>query len=164
MAPNIYPCLWFDGQAEEAANFYTSLLPDSHVDKVWRTPADTPSGPSGTVLTVDFTLAGQHLQGLNGGPEFKFNEAISLVIECDDQAEVDRLWDALIANGGEPSVCGWLKDRFGLSWQVVPKRLNELVSDPDPERARRAMEAMLKMVKIETDELERAADGVPALA
>ena len=108
-----YPCLWFDGQAEEAASFYASLIPDSHVDKVWRTPADTPSGPAGTVLTVDFTLNGQQFQGLNGGPEFKFNEAVSFVLEVDDQAEVDRLWDALIAGGGEPSYCGWLRDRFG---------------------------------------------------
>jgi predicted 3-demethylubiquinone-9 3-methyltransferase (glyoxalase superfamily) len=162
--PKTYPCLWFDGEAEEAANFYTSLLPDSRIEKVWKTPADTPSGPAGSVLTVDFTLAGQHYQGLNGGDDFKFTEAISIVIECDDQAEVDRLWDALTANGGEPGPCGWLKDRFGLSWQVTPKRLNELVSDPDPERARRAMEAMLAMGKIEIAALERAADGEPALA
>jgi predicted 3-demethylubiquinone-9 3-methyltransferase (glyoxalase superfamily) len=162
--PKSYVCLWFDGQAEEAANFYTSLLPDSRVEKVWRTPADTPSGPAGTVLTVDFTLAGQHIQALNGGPEFKFNEAISIVIECDDQAEVDRLWESLTANGGEPGPCGWLKDRFGLSWQITPKRFNELVTDPDPERARRVMEAMLKMGKIDIAELERAADAEPALA
>ena len=155
----IYPCLWFDGKAEEAATFYSGLIPDSHVDKVWRSPADTPSGPAGMVLTVDFTLAGQRLQGLNGGPEFRFNEAISLVIECDDQAEVDRLWDVLTSNGGEESQCAWLKDRFGLSWQIVPRELNELVDDPDPERARRAMEAMLKMGKIEVDELRRAADA-----
>jgi len=155
-----YPCLWFDaGKAEEAATFWVSLLPNSRIEKVWRTPADTPSGPAGTVLTVDFTLGGQHFQGLNGGPEFTFNEAISLVIECDDQAEVDRLWAALTADGGEPGPCGWLKDRFGVSWQIVPRRLNELVSDPDPERARRAMEAMLKMGKIEIAELERAADA-----
>lgn len=154
-----YPCLWFDGQAEEAANFYVTLLPDSRVDKVWRSPADTPSGPAGMVLTVDFTLASQKFQGLNGGPDFTFNEAVSFVIECEDQAELDRLWDALTANGGEPGPCGWLKDRFGLSWQIVPRRLNELVSDPDPDRARRAMEAMLKMGKIEVDELERAADA-----
>ena len=101
-----------------------TLVPDSHVDKVWRSPAETPSGPAGMVLTVDFTLAGQQLQGLNGGPEFSFNEAVSFVIECDDQAEVDRLWDALTANGGEPGPCGWLKDRFGLSWQIVPRRLD----------------------------------------
>jgi predicted 3-demethylubiquinone-9 3-methyltransferase (glyoxalase superfamily) len=155
----VYPCLWFDGQAEEAASFYTSLLPDSRVDKVWRSPAETPSGPVGMVLTVDFTLAGQKFQGLNGGPEFNFNEAISFVIECEDQAEVDRLWDALTADGGEPGPCGWLKDRFGLSWQIVPRELNVLVDDPDPERARRAMEAMLEMGKIEIEELRRAADA-----
>ena len=155
----VYPCLWFDGQAEEAANFYVSLLPDSHVDRVWQSPADTPSGPAGMVITVDFTLAGQQFQGLNGGSDFKFNEAVSFVIDCADQAEVDRLWDALTANGGEPGPCGWLKDRFGLSWQIVPRRLNELVEDPDPERARRAMEAMLKMGKIEVAELERAVES-----
>lgn len=155
----LYPCLWFDGTSEEAANFYVSLLPDSRIDAVWRTPADTPSGPEGTVLTVDFTIAGQHVQALNGGPEFKFSEAISMVIECDGQAEVDRLWHALIADGGEPSVCGWLKDRFGLSWQIVPTRLNELVNDPDRDGARRAMEAMLGMGKIEIDGLERAFRG-----
>jgi predicted 3-demethylubiquinone-9 3-methyltransferase (glyoxalase superfamily) len=154
-----YPCLWFDGKAEEAAEFYTRLLPNSRIDKVWRSPADTPSGPAGMVLTVDFTLNGQRFQGLDGGPEFSFNEAVSFVIECEDQAEVDRLWDALTADGGEPGPCGWLKDRFGLSWQIVPRRLNELVNDPDPERARRAMDAMLKMGKIEVAELERAADA-----
>ncbi len=155
----LYSCLWFDGKAEEAAAFYTGLLPDSHVDKVWRSPADTPSGPAGMVLTVDFTLVGQRMQGLNGGPDFRFNEAISFVIECDDQAEVDRLWGALTADGGDPGPCGWLKDRYGLSWQIVPRELNRLLDDPDPERARRAMEAMLTMSKIEVDELRRAADG-----
>jgi predicted 3-demethylubiquinone-9 3-methyltransferase (glyoxalase superfamily) len=159
-----YPCLWFDGNAEEAAEFYTNLLPDSRIDRVWRTPADTPSGPTGTVLTVDFTLSGQHVQGLNGGPDFRFNESISFVLECEDQAEVDRLWDGLTADGGEPGPCGWLKDRFGLSWQIVPHRLNELIGDPDPERARRAMEAMLKMGKIDVAELERAADAAVSAA
>jgi len=157
MDARMYPCLWFDGEAEEAARFYADLLPDSHVDKVWRTPADTPAGPAGQVLTVDFTVAGQRLQGLNGGPEFRFNEAVSFVIECDDQAEVDRLWEAFTADGGEPGPCGWVKDRFGLSWQVVPRRLNELLDDPDTDRARRAMEAMLQMGKIEVAELELAA-------
>jgi len=155
----LFPCLWFDGNAEEAASFYVTLLPDSHVDKVWHSPAETPSGPKGMALTVDFTLAGQKFQGLNGGPDFTFNEAVSFVIECDDQAEVDQLWEALTSNGGEPGPCGWLKDRFGLSWQIVPRRLDELVNDPDPERARRAMEAMLAMGKIEVAELERAADA-----
>jgi predicted 3-demethylubiquinone-9 3-methyltransferase (glyoxalase superfamily) len=158
-SPKVFTCLWYDGDAEEAAAFYTSLLPDSHVDRVWRSPADTPSGPAGMVLTVDFTLAGTKFQGLNGGPEFQFNEAVSIVVECDDQAEVDRLWSALTANGGQPSVCGWLKDRFGVSWQITPRRLNELLDDPDPERARRGMEAMLKQGKIELAEIERAADA-----
>jgi predicted 3-demethylubiquinone-9 3-methyltransferase (glyoxalase superfamily) len=158
----LYPCLWFDGKAHEAAEFYTRLFPDSHIDKIWRSPADTPSGPAGMVLTVDFTVAGQRLQGLNGGDDFTFNEAVSLVYECEDQAEVDTLWSALTADGGEPGPCGWLKDRFGLSWQIVPKELNRLMDDPDPERARRAMEAMLQMGKIEVDELRAAADGVPA--
>jgi predicted 3-demethylubiquinone-9 3-methyltransferase (glyoxalase superfamily) len=159
MMTNLYPCLWFDGNAEEAAEFYVGLLPDSHVDKVWRTPSDTPSGPAGSVLTVDFTLAGQKYQGLNGGPQFTFNEAVSFVIECDDQAEVDRLWKALTADGGEPGPCGWLKDRFGLSWQITPRRLLELIEDPDQGRARRAMDAMLAVGKIEGAELERAADA-----
>jgi len=153
--------LWFDGQAEDAAKLYTGLLPNSQIDKVSRSPAETPSGPDGIVLTVDFTLGGRQFQGLNGGPDFKFSEAISLSIDCADQAEVDRLWDTLIADGGEPGPCGWLKDRFGLSWQVVPRRLPELLADPDPARAKRAMEAMLKMGKIDVAELERAADQVP---
>jgi predicted 3-demethylubiquinone-9 3-methyltransferase (glyoxalase superfamily) len=157
--PTLYPCLWFDGNAEEAARFYTGLLPDSHIDRLWHSPADTPSGPAGTLLTVDFTLLGQRVQGLNGGPDFRFNEAISFVVECEDQAEVDRLWDALTADGGEPGPCGWLKDRFGLSWQITPRELNELADDPDPERARRAIESMLKMGKIDVAELRRAADA-----
>lgn len=154
-----YPCLWFNGKAEEAAEFYASLLPDSHVDNVWRSPADTPSGPAGMVLTVDFTVAGQRFQGLNGGPDFRFNEAVSFIIECENQPEVDRLWEALAADGGEPGPCGWIRDRFGLSWQIVPSRLNELVSDSDGDVARRVMESMLKMGKIEIDELEQAAAG-----
>jgi len=157
--PKLYPCLWFDGNAEEAAALYTTLLPDSRVVDVWRSPADTPSGPAGMVLTVDFTLDGQHLQALNGGPDFKFNEAVSFVIECADQAEVDRLWDTLTADGGEPGPCGWLKDRFGVSWQITPKAFNEMVASSDTEAARRAMEAMLKMGKLELPELERAFRG-----
>jgi predicted 3-demethylubiquinone-9 3-methyltransferase (glyoxalase superfamily) len=155
----IKPCLWFDGQAEQAANFYVTLFPNSRVDRVWRSPAETPSGPAGMVLTVDFTLDGQQFQGLNGGPDFTFNEAISFSIDCADQADVDRLWDALAANGGEPGPCGWIKDRWGVSWQVVPRRLVELENDPDPERARRAMEAMLKMGKIDIAQVEAAADA-----
>ena len=154
-----FPCLWFDGNAEEAAELYVGLLPDSRITKVWRAPAETPSGPEGMVLTVDFTVGGQQFQGLNGGSDFTFNEAVSFVIECDDQVEVDRLWGALTADGGEPGPCGWLKDRFGLSWQIVPRRLNELLDDPDRGRARRATDAMLRMHKIEVAELERAADA-----
>jgi len=156
----ISPCLWFDGQAEEAARFYTSLFPDSRIDSVDRSAADTPSGPEGMVITVSFTLGGRSFIGLNGGDDFKFSEAISMSIDCEDQAEVDRYWTALIENGGEPSVCGWLKDRYGLSWQVIPKQLPE---NSDRAAAKRAMEAMLKMTKIEVAELERAfaGDAVP---
>lgn len=155
----IAPCLWFDGQAEEAANFYVSLLPDSRIDKVMRAPADYPGGSAGTLLTVDFTLAGQQFMGLNGGPEFKFNEAVSFTINCEDQAEVDRLWNALIEGGGAPVQCGWLKDRFGLSWQIVPTILPKLMMDPDPEKARRVMEAMMQMVKLDIDGICRAYEG-----
>ena len=155
----VYTCLWFNGQAEEAARLYTSLIPNSSLDNISRSPAETPSGPEGMALTVDFTLDGIPYQGLNGGPDFKFNEAASIVVMCDDQAETNRLWDALIAGGGEPSNCGWLKDRFGLSWQIVPRRLIELLGDSDPDRARRAMQSMLQMHKIEIAELEAAADA-----
>ena len=152
-------CLWFDGNAEEAANFYVSLLPDSRVDRVTRSPVDYPAGKAGDVLTVEFTLAGRAFMGLNGGPGFPFTQAISFTIYCDDQAEVDRLWDALAADGGEPVQCGWIRDRFGLSWQITPRRLPELIADPDPARARRAREAMMTMVKLDVAEIEKAADG-----
>lgn len=152
----ITPCLWFDGDAEEAANFYAGLLPDSRVDKVIRAPTDFPSGKEGDVLVVDFTLAGQKFSGLNGGPAFKFNEAVSFQIHCDDQTEVDRLTDALSAVP-EAEQCGWVKDRYGLSWQIVPKVMLELLADPDPARARRAMEAMMTMKRIDIAAIERAA-------
>jgi predicted 3-demethylubiquinone-9 3-methyltransferase (glyoxalase superfamily) len=158
----ISPCLWFDGDAEAAAKLYTTVFPDGRILSVDRAPADTPSGPKDMVLTVTFSLAGQTFIGLNGGPDFKFSEAISLSIDCDDQAEVDRYWDALIADGGEPSVCGWLKDRFGVSWQVIPRQLPEMLRSSDREAAGRAMEAMLKMGKIELKGLEEAYNGVPA--
>jgi predicted 3-demethylubiquinone-9 3-methyltransferase (glyoxalase superfamily) len=154
----ITPCLWFNGDAEDAASFYVTLLPNSRIDRVFRSPADTPSGPAGSVLTVEFTLAGMQYVGLNGGPEFNFTEAVSFQIHCDDQQEVDRLWANLV-DGGTGIACGWIKDRWGLAWQIVPVRLEELLRDPDPERARRAMEAMMKMVKIDIAALERAADG-----
>ena len=156
----IYPCLWFDGTAEQAAQLYTSLFPDSRIDSVNRSAADNPSTPAGAVLTVDFTLAGQKFLGLNGGPEFHFTEAVSFTIDCADQAEVDRYWDALIEGGGEASQCGWLKDRFGLSWQVVPRALPELLNNPDREAAARAMKAMLEMSKIDIARLKAAFEGV----
>jgi predicted 3-demethylubiquinone-9 3-methyltransferase (glyoxalase superfamily) len=155
----ITPCLWFDGNAEEAATFYVSLLPNSRIDRVMRSPADNPSTPKGAVLVVDFTLAGQQFMGLNGGPQFPFTEAVSFTINCEDQAEVDRLWDALGADGGAPVACGWLKDRYGLSWQIVPKALPELLNGPDREGAERAMQAMMQMVKIDVEGLRRAYDG-----
>jgi 2-polyprenyl-6-hydroxyphenyl methylase/3-demethylubiquinone-9 3-methyltransferase len=145
----ITPCLWFDGQAEEAATFYASLLPDSTVDGVNRAPSDFPGGKRGDALVVEFTLLGRPFQGLNGGPQFPFTEAISLSVSTEDQAETDRLWDALIAGGGSHSRCGWLKDRFGLSWQIVPLPLVKMMTDPDKEAARRATEAMLKMDRLD---------------
>ena len=154
----ITPMLWYDGQAEEAANFYVSILPDSRVDRVVRSPTDTPSGAEGTVLLVEFTLAGQSFAALNGGPQFKFSESVSFVIRTQDQAETDRLWNALIADGGQESECGWLKDRWGLSWQITPQRLLDLIGDPDHGRAKRAMEAMMTMRKIDIATIERAAD------
>jgi predicted 3-demethylubiquinone-9 3-methyltransferase (glyoxalase superfamily) len=160
----ITPCLWFDGQAEEAANMYTSLLPDSSIDRVTRAPADNPSGRKGSVLTVEFTVAGQRFIGLNGGPDFPFTEAVSFSIACRDQAEIDRLWDALTAGGGEPGPCGWLKDRFGLSWQIVPSVMPALLAAPDRQAAGRAMEAMLQMGKLDIATLQDAFDGAPAMA
>ena len=158
MMQKVTPCLWFDGQAEQAARYYVSLLPDSRIDRVVRSPADTPSGPAGMVLLVEFTLGGNRFTGLNGGPQFPFTEAVSFQIACEDQAEVDRLWVAL-SDGGSEGPCGWLKDRWGLSWQIVPTRLYQLLNDPDPGRARRAMQAMMQMGKLNIAELERAADG-----
>jgi predicted 3-demethylubiquinone-9 3-methyltransferase (glyoxalase superfamily) len=151
----ITPCLWFDTEGEDAANFYTSIFPSSKIVEVARYGSAGPR-PEGTVMTVVFELDGQRFIALNGGPDFTFNEAISLTVDCEDQQEVDRYWDAL-TEGGEPGPCGWLKDRFGLSWQIVPKALNELIADPDREKSQRVMAAMLKMGKIEIAELEEAA-------
>ena len=160
--PKITPCLWFDGQAEEAAKFYTSIFPNSRVDKVVLSAADNPSTRTGEVITVEYTLDGTPFIGLNGGPEFSFSEAISFDIDCKDQDEVDRYWDALIQGGGEYSECGWLKDRFGVSWQVVPRELNDMLESPDRDAAKRAMEAMLKMKKLDVEQLREAFQGVPA--
>jgi predicted 3-demethylubiquinone-9 3-methyltransferase (glyoxalase superfamily) len=149
------PCLWFDTQGEEAAEFYTSIFPNSRIKHVSRYGEAGPR-PAGTAMTVEFELDGQPFTALNGGPEFTFSEAISFQVGCEDQAEVDRYWEAL-GEGGEPGPCGWLKDKFGLSWQIVPKRLVELLEDPDREKSQRVMAAMLEMRKIDVDALERAA-------
>lgn len=152
--PTITPCLWFDGAGLDAAEFYVSLFPESSIDAV------TP-GPDGTPMMIVFTLMGRPFQALNGGPQFRFNEAVSLVVPCDGQDDVDRYWSALV-DGGEEGQCGWLKDRFGVSWQVVPNQLGELLGDPDPERAGRAVAAMLQMRKIDLTVMRAAADGASA--
>lgn len=152
----ITPTLWFDKEAEAAAGFYVSLLPDSRIESVNRAPVDTPGNHKGDVMLVVLTLAGQRYALLNGGPLFPQTEAVSFMIETEDQAETDRLWDAIVGNGGRASACGWCKDRWGVSWQVTPRRLLELVADPDPARAARAMEAMMTMEKIDIAALERA--------
>ena len=154
----ITPCLWFDGKAEEAARFYASVFPDSHVDVVHRAPGDYPSGKTGNVLLVEFTLMGQPFTGLNGGPQFRFNEAISFQIPVETQAEVDRFTDALSAVP-EAEQCGWVKDRFGVSWQIVPGPLIRLIGNPDRARAKRAFEAMMQMKRIDIAAIERAAAG-----
>jgi predicted 3-demethylubiquinone-9 3-methyltransferase (glyoxalase superfamily) len=155
--PSITPNLWFDPQGEEAAEFYVSVFPNSKITAVTRYNEAGPGVP-GTVLTVDFVLDGKPFTAINGGPQFTFDEAVSFLIECADQEELDYYWDKLL-EGGEPSQCGWLKDKFGLSWQVVPSGMEEALNDPDSERAQRAMKAMLGMVKIDIAALKAAADG-----
>jgi len=154
---HITPFLWFDNQAEEAAQHYTSLIPNSKINGVTHYPEGSP-GEAGTVMTVDFELNGQPFVALNGGPQFKFTEALSFLINCETQEEVDELWEKL-SEGGEKGPCGWLKDRYGLSWQVVPTILDELIRDPDPEKSQRVMQAMLQMGKIQIEPLLRAAAG-----
>jgi predicted 3-demethylubiquinone-9 3-methyltransferase (glyoxalase superfamily) len=155
----ISPCLWFNGEAEEAAKFYVSLLPDSQINRVQRNPVDSPAGKAGTVLVVQFTLAGQEYMALNGGTRFEYTPAISFKIDCADQAEVDRLWDALASNGGSTQQCGWVRDRYGLSWQIVPSVLPEFLGGSDAAGAKRAMQAMLGMTKLNIAELRRAYEG-----
>ena len=154
----LVPNLSFSEKAEEAAAFYASLLPESHVDSVVALPADSPSGPAGSVTDVAFTLMGRPFIAFNGGPFEPFNHSISLMVECDDQQEIDRLWAAL-SEGGQLERCGWLKDRYGLSWQIVPCALRAMMADADPARAKRAAEAMLKMTKLDIAELKRAHEG-----
>ena len=157
MTPGFTTCLWFDGQAEEAAAFYTSIFGNSKLGQVGRYTEAGP-GPAGSVMAVDFELNGQKFVALNGGPQFTFNEAISFQIFCDDQDELDYYWNRL-TEGGEEVACGWLKDKFGVSWQVIPKGLIEMISDDDPEKAKRTTEAMLSMTKFDIAALERAHAG-----
>jgi predicted 3-demethylubiquinone-9 3-methyltransferase (glyoxalase superfamily) len=159
MADKITTVLWFDHVGEEAANFYVSLLPDSRVDNVIRSPSDNPSMKEGGVLVVDFTLAGRKYSALNGGPNFKPNESVSFMIVTEDQEETDRLWNAIVGNGGQESECGWCKDRWGFSWQISPRILLDLLTDPDPGRSRRGFEAMMTMKKIDIAKIEAAADA-----
>jgi len=156
--PKISPFLWFNNNAEEAMNHYVSIFPNSKIVNVGRYGEAGP-GPTGSVMTATFQLDGQEFIALNGGPEFPFTEAISFFVNVETQQEVDELWEKLIAGGGEPSQCGWLKDKFGLSWQIIPKALGELLGDKDPEKAGRVMNAMLKMQKIDVKELQRAYDS-----
>ena len=158
----ISPCLWFDGEAEEAANFYVSLLPDSRIEKIQRNTIDGPGGKAGTVLVIEFTLAGQRFMALNGGMKMEYTHAVSFKIDCADQAEVDRLWDALLANGGKAEQCGWLKDRYGVYWQIVPTALMKYIGGSDTAGAQRAMQAMLGMVKLDIEGLKRAYEGKSA--
>ena len=160
MKQKIIPNLWFDTEAEEAAAFYISVFEDSRIVSVTNYPEAAPR-PAGTVMTVEFELDGQRFVGINGGPQFSFDEAVSFQISCETQDEVDHYWERL-SEGGEEGQCGWLKDRYGLSWQVVPTGMEELFADPDKERAERAMKAMLGMGKIDVAVLRRAADGAPA--
>ena len=157
--PSLTPCLFFNRTAVEAAELYVSVLPDSHIDSIARTPSDTPFTKAGDVLSVQFTLLGQPFVAINGGADFPFTEAVSFQVHCDTQAEVDRYWDALLAGGGVESRCGWLKDRFGLSWQVIPSKMTDYIGGPDPEGAARAMQAMLAMAKLDLDAMRRAYEG-----
>jgi predicted 3-demethylubiquinone-9 3-methyltransferase (glyoxalase superfamily) len=159
MTAKIQPCLWFDGSAEEAARFYADTFPDSRIGSVLRAPGDYPAGKQGDVLTVEMTILGMPFLLLNGGPEFAFNEAVSFQVATQDQAETDRYWQAIVDGGGKASACGWCKDRFGLSWQITPKRLTRLIS-AGGETARRAFAAMMTMGKIDIAALDRAVEGV----
>jgi predicted 3-demethylubiquinone-9 3-methyltransferase (glyoxalase superfamily) len=152
----IFPFLWYAKEAEQAAKFYASIFPDSRVDRVTPMLSESPSGPPGSVKVVDFTLLGQRFQAMTAGPHHEFNDAISMFVLCDDQAELDRYWNALIEGGGKPQACGWLIDRFGLRWQIVPAILDEMMRDKDPARSKRVTDAMLQMVKLDIAALEKA--------
>jgi len=158
MNQKITPFLWFDKEAEEAAHYYVSIFKDSKILGISHYGEGLPM-PAGSVMTVEFEIAGQRFIALNGGPEFTFNESISFMVDCADQHEVDELWEKLTADGGQESQCGWLKDKYGVSWQIVPTKLNELLNDPDRQKAQRALEAMLTMKKIDVPALQKAFDG-----
>lgn len=155
----ITPCLWFDGNAEDAVRFYTSTFPHSTIDDIHQARADTPGGAAGSVLMISFTLGERKFLALNGGRHDAFNDAVSMSVDCADQTEVDRYWDALTAGGGRPVACGWLKDKFGLSWQIVPRQLPKLLANADPAVGQRVMQAMFQMVKLDIAALEAAAKG-----
>jgi predicted 3-demethylubiquinone-9 3-methyltransferase (glyoxalase superfamily) len=157
VSEKIKTCLWFATEAEDAAKLYTSLVPHSKIDSVQRSPADNPGTKAGAVLVVEFTLGGRAFMGLNGGQDTQQSNKVSTCVMCDDQAETDKIWDALLADGGKPQACGWLIDRWGHTWQITPKRLVELMADPDPARAKRVMESMMTMIKIDIAALEKAA-------
>ena len=155
----ISPCLWFDGEAEEAAKFYVSLLPDSKIETIQKNVIDSPSGKAGSVLVVEFSLAGQRFMALNGGTRFEYTHAVSFKIDCADQAEIDRLWDALCAGGGQAERCGWLRDRYGVFWQIVPGTLPKYLGGEERAGAQRAMQALLVMVKLDIAALKKAYEG-----
>src|SRR4051812_2413741 len=155
----IFPFLWYAKEAEQAAKFYASIFPDSRVDRVTAMQSESPSGPPGSVKVVDFSLFGQPFQAMTAGPHHDFNDAISLTVLCDDQAELDRYWNALLEGGGQPVACGWLNDRFGLRWQIVPARMEEMMRDKDPVRSKRVTDAMMQMVKFDIAALEKAYRG-----
>jgi predicted 3-demethylubiquinone-9 3-methyltransferase (glyoxalase superfamily) len=158
----ITPCLWYGSEAEEAANFYVSLVADSKVESIQRAPADYPNGKAGNVIMVQFTLAGQRFMAINGGMRMEYTNAVSFVIDCADQPEVDRIWDAILAHGGKAERCGWIRDRYGCAWQITPSALPKYLGGPDKAGAQRAMKAMLGMVKLDIEGLKRAYEGEAA--
>jgi predicted 3-demethylubiquinone-9 3-methyltransferase (glyoxalase superfamily) len=155
----IFPFLWYAKEAEEAATFYASIFPDSRVDRVITMQSDSPSGPPGSVKVVDFTLLGQRFQAMTAGPHHEFNDAISLTVLCEDQAELDRYWNAIEKNGGKPQACGWIIDKFGVRWQIVPRVMDEMMADSDKAKSKRATDAMMKMIKFDIAELTKAYAG-----
>jgi predicted 3-demethylubiquinone-9 3-methyltransferase (glyoxalase superfamily) len=157
--PKIVPALWYTKEAEEAARFYASVFPDSRVDRVAPLAADSPSGPAGSVVVVEFTLFGQAFMAMSAGPHHDFNDAISFMVHCDSQEELDRYWNAILENGGRPQACGWIIDKYGLRWQITPRVLGELIADPDQAKARRAAEEMMRQVKLDIAKLQAAHAG-----